>query len=77
MNGKPWTETDTATMIRLHASGCTDDVIAGVTGHCLNLVHKKRALMGLKANYRSIYTPGPAFAVLPALSRTAIEKACK
>ena len=64
-------------MIRLHAKGLTDDVIAEVTGHCLNLVHKKRALLGLKPNYRSIYAPGPAFATLPALSRKAIKDACK
>ena len=68
-----WKPEHTAKMLELHAIGCTDDVIAGRTGHCVWTVWERRNALGLAPNYRN---PFSGFATLPALSRRKIAAAC-
>jgi hypothetical protein len=48
-----WKPEHTALMVKLHAAGCSDHVIAGATGHDVDTVQRRRSAMGLSANYRS------------------------
>lgn len=68
-----WLPQHTAKMIELHAHGCTDDVIAGATGHDIETVRRRRDCLGLAPNYRNQISD---FTSLPALSRRAIAAAC-
>lgn len=51
-----WKPEHTALMVKLHACGCSDHVIAGATGHDLYTVARRRRCLGLEANYRTAYS---------------------
>lgn len=51
-----WKPEHTALMVKLHACGCSDHVIAGATGHDLYTVARRRRCLGLEPNYRTAYS---------------------
>jgi hypothetical protein len=55
MNGKPWTLDHTATLERLNAIGCPDDLIAYITGHARETVQRRRSMLGISAAYSVRY----------------------
>lgn len=73
MNGKPWTEANTATLCALHATH-HDHEIAKRTGHDVDTVQRRRSLLGLPAFYGSRYG---RWEDLPAASLVAIRRAAR
>jgi hypothetical protein len=66
-NGRAWSPEHTKLMILLNRQGCSDHVIAGATGHDVDVVGRHRRAMGLEPNHRTAYS------TLAALPPSALE----
>lgn len=57
MNGRPWKPEHTKLMELMISLGCTHDLIASHTGHCVGTVKQRASCLGLKVSngirYRS------------------------
>lgn len=73
-NGRCWNNDHTKLMIALNAAGCSDHVIAGATGHDVDVVGRHRRALGLDAQYRSLYSTWHA---LPPEALRGIERGCQ
>jgi len=73
MNGRPWTQDDTATLHALHKTHA-DHEIARKTGHHADTVQRRRAALGLDPYVRVRYA---TFLELPAASLAAIRQAAR
>ena len=73
MNGNEWKPEHTALMIQLNELGCSDHVIAGATGHDVDVVGRHRRDLGLRTIYRTAYSTLDA---LPAHVLQAITASC-
>jgi len=73
MNGRPWTQDDTAILVALHKSHA-DHEIAQKTGHCAATVQRRRAALGLDPYVRVRYA---TFLEMPAASLAAIRQAAR
>ena len=65
-----WKPEHTALMVKLHAAGCSDHVIAGATGHSLETVGQRRRALGLPGNYRVTYSTMDALRLSPQMALT-------
>ena len=52
---RPWLPSDSDTLKRMHAEGCTDGIIAQKLGCCLNTVLDRRRAAGLAPNHPARY----------------------
>lgn len=68
MKRTEWKNHHTKLMITLNALGCSDHVIAGATGHDVDVVGRHRRALGLTANHRTAYS------TLEALPPRALER---
>jgi hypothetical protein len=47
MNGRPWLQSHTETLLQMNAKGYTDAEIATITGHNRRTVERRRNALGL------------------------------